>query len=155
MMCAAPRATSRADPLSRLVGMPVNPDLQGRTYPPTAPILVTAERIAEFAAAVGAAAATAPTAPPTFAIIVQQAALDALLADPTTGFEIRNVVHGEQRFAYQRPIVAGDELTGTMTVTSIRTLGANAMITAETLIADESGATVATATSMLLVGGES
>ena len=135
--------------------MPVNPDLQGRTYPPTAPIVVTAERIAEFAAAVGASDPSARIAPPTFAIVVQQAALDALLEDPTTGFEIRNVVHGEQRFAHTRPIVAGDELTGTMTVTSIRTLGANAMLTAETVIADSAGATVATATSMLLVGGES
>jgi len=135
--------------------MPVNPDLQGRTYPPTDPVLVTAERIAEFAAAVGATDPDAALAPPTFAIVVQQAALDALLADPTTGFEIRNVVHGEQRFAYARPIEAGDALTGTLTVTSIRTLGANAMLTAETVIADSSGATVATATSMLLVGGES
>jgi len=139
--------------LSRLGAMPVNPDLQGRTYPPTEPVLVTAERIAEFAAAVGAS--DPADAPPTFAIVVQQAALDALLADPTTGFEIRNVVHGEQRFAYARPIVAGDALTGTMTVTSIRTLGANAMLTAETVIADSAGETVATATSMLLVGGES
>ena len=135
--------------------MPVNPDLQGRTYPPTAPILVTAERISEFATAVGATDPGAPIAPPTFAIVVQQAALDGLLADPDTGFEIRNVVHGEQRFALARPIVAGDELVGTMTVTGIRTLGANAMVTAETVIADASGATVATATSMLLVGGES
>lgn len=134
--------------------MPVNPDLQGRTYPPTEPVLVTAEGIANFAAAVGASHPGVGT-PPTFAIVVQQAALDALLADPTTGFEIRNVVHGEQRFAYTRPITAGDELTGTMTVTSIRTLGANAMLTAETVIADSAGETVATATSMLLVGGES
>ena len=135
--------------------MPVNPDLQGRTYPPTSPVLVTAERIAAFAAAVGASDPGAAIAPPTFAIVVQQAALDGLLADPDTGIEIRNVVHGEQRFASARPIVAGDELTGTMTVTGIRTLGANAMVTAETVIVDASGATVATATSMLLVGGES
>jgi len=140
--------------LTRLGGMPVNPDLQGRSYPPTAPIRVTAERIAEFAAAVGASEPGARFAPPTFAIVVQQAALDALLADPTTGFEIRNVVHGEQRFACTRPIVAGDELTGTMTVTSIRTLGANAMLTAETAIVDAAGEPVATATSMLLIGGE-
>jgi len=138
--------------LSRLGVMPVNPDLQGRTYPPTAPIRVSAEHIAQFAAAVGASDAS--SAPPTYAIVVQQAALDALLADPTTGFEIRNVVHGEQRFAYARPIVAGDELTGTMTISSIRTLGANAMLTAETLIVDGSGETVATATSMLLVGAD-
>jgi len=133
--------------------MPVNPDLQGRTLPPTAPVVVTAERIAAFAAAVGAS--DPGIAPPTFAIVVQQAALDALLAEPDTGFEIRNVVHAEQRFAARRPVVAGDELTGTMTVTAVRTVGSNAMVSAETVIADASGETVTTATSTLLVGGES
>ncbi len=133
--------------------MPVNPDLQGRSYPQTAPVRVTADQLATFSAAVGASDPASSVVAPTFAIVVQQAALDALLADPTTGIEIRNLVHGEQRFAYARPIVAGDELTGTMTITSIRTLGANAMLTAETVIADASGETVATATSMLLVGG--
>lgn len=135
--------------------MPVNPDLLGRSYPPTAPVLVTAERVAAFAEAVGSADPGAPLAPPTFAVVVQQAALDALLADPDTGIEIQHVVHGEQRFAYARPIRVGDELTGTMTVASIRTLGGNAMVTAETVIADAAGETVATATSMLLVGGGS
>lgn len=133
--------------------MPVNSDLQGRTYPPTPPIRVERERIREFAAAVLATDPDAAAAPPTFAIVVQQAALDALLADPEAGFELRNVVHGEQRFAYARPIVEGDVLTGTMTVTSVRSVGANAMLTAETVIADAAGETVVTATSMLLVGG--
>src|SRR5690606_29432812 len=35
--------------LSRLDGMPVNPDLQGRSYPPTAPVAVTEEHVAAFA----------------------------------------------------------------------------------------------------------
>lgn len=133
--------------------MPVNPELLGRSYPPTAPIVVSAERIAAFAAAVGASDTSA--APPTFPIVIQQAALDALLADPTTGFEIHHVVHGEQRFQYKRPIVAGDALTGAMTVTAIRALGENAMLTAETVIADAKGRTVVTATSMLVVGSGS
>ncbi|MBO9627724.1 MAG: MaoC family dehydratase, partial [Microbacterium sp.] len=58
--------------------MPVNPDLLGRSYPPTAPVVVTAERVRAFAAAVGATDPDAAAAPPTFAIVVQQAALDAL-----------------------------------------------------------------------------
>lgn len=133
--------------------MPVNPELLGRSYPPTAPIVVTSERIAAFAAAVGASDAGA--VPPTFPIVIQQAALDTLLADPTTGFEIHHVVHGEQRFQYERPIVAGDVLTGAMTVTAIRALGENSMLTAETVIADAKGRTVVTATSMLVVGSGS
>jgi acyl dehydratase len=130
----------------------VNPDLQGRSYPPTAPYLVGREKVREFAKAVFAT--QADLVPPTFAIVIQQAALDQLLADPTTGIALERVVHGEQRFAFARPVVPGDELTGTMTVTSVRALGANAMVTAETAISDAAGERVATATSMLVVGGD-
>jgi len=130
----------------------VNPDLQGRSYPPTAPYLVGREKAREFARAVFATDANA--VPPTFAIVVQQAALDQLLADPTTGIVLERVVHGEQRFVSHRQIEWGDELTGVMSITSVRTLGANAMVTAETVISDAAGEPVATATSMLVVGGD-
>ena len=65
-------------------------------------------------------------APPTFAIVVQELTLQQLLAEPDAGIDFSRVVHGEQRFSYTRPIVAGDELTATLTVTSIKTLGGNA-----------------------------
>ncbi len=133
--------------------MPVNPDLLGRTFPPTAPVAVTAEWVERFAAAVHATDPAAQVAPPTFAIVVQQAALDALLAEPGTGIELRNVVHGEQRFRYDRGIVAGDELTGALTVTGLRALGGGTMLTAETRITDAGGEAVATAISMLVIGG--
>jgi len=133
--------------------MPVNPELQGRSFPPTEPLRVTAERVQAFAAAVFSGDPASPIAPPTFPVVVQQAALDVLLADPSTGFEIHQVVHGEQRFSLERTIAVGDELTGTLTVTSIRTLGSNAMLTAETLITDAAGERVGTATSLLVIGG--
>lgn len=133
--------------------MPVNPDLQGLTLPPTEPVLVTAERVAAFAAAV--MADDPGVVPPTFPIVVQQAALDRLLAEPGTGIELSRVVHGEQRFAYERPIELGDQLTGTLTVTGLRSVGANTMLTAETAIVDQAGAPVVRATSMLLIGGDS
>jgi len=133
--------------------MPVNPELQGRSFPPTGPVRVTPERLRAFAEAVFASDPGASLAPPTFPILVQQAALDALLQDPDIGFELQNVVHGEQRFTMDRPIEVGDVLTGSLTVTGIRTLGSNAMLTAETLITDAAGDRVGTATSMLLIGG--
>jgi len=146
----------------------VNPDLAGRTYPPTAPYLVGREKVREFARAVLATdpasldldAARAAghadlVAPPTFAIVIQQATLEQLLADEDAGVDFSRVVHGDQRFTASRPIVEGDELTGTMTVASVKTLGGNAMVTAETVVTDASGAHVVTATSTLVVRGES
>ena len=46
----------------------------------------------------------------------------------------------------------GDELTAVLTVTGIRSLGGNAMVTSEAEITDAAGAHVVTATSVLLVG---
>lgn len=93
-------------------------------------------------------------APPTFATVIQDATLQQLLSDEDAGVDFSRVVHGDQRFTFSRPIVAGDELTATMTVTSVKTLGGHAMVTAESSIADASGAHVVTATSTLVVRGD-
>jgi acyl dehydratase len=145
----------------------VNPELQGRSYPPTAPYLVGREKVREFARAV---LATSPlnldpeaaraagyadvVAPPTFATVIQDATLQQLLSDEDAGVDFRRVVHGDQRFTFTRPIVAGDQLTATMTVTSVKTLGGHAMVTAGSAIADATGAHVVTATSTLVVRGD-
>jgi len=145
----------------------VNPAIEGKTYPPAAPYLVGREKVREFARAVFATsplnhdpeAARAAghadvVAPPTFPVVVQEATLAQLLADPDAGIDFTRVVHGEQRFTYTRPVVAGDELTARLTVTSVRSLGGNDMVTASTDIMDASGAHVVTATSSLVVRGE-
>ncbi|WP_248242103.1 FAS1-like dehydratase domain-containing protein [Microbacterium kunmingense] len=145
--------------------MPVNPDLVGRAFPPTPPYLVGREKVREFARAVfsddpqhldpEAARALGygdVVAPPTFPIVLQDVTLQQLLAEPDSGIELSRVLHAEQRFRYSRPIVAGDELTAQLTVTGIRTLGGNAMVTSEAEMVDAAGAHVVTATSVLLVG---
>ncbi|MGX1702795.1 FAS1-like dehydratase domain-containing protein [Microbacterium sp. NPDC055357] len=147
--------------------MPVNPELVGREFPPTTPYLVGREKVREFARAVFAddAAYVDPTAaralgyadviaPPTFAMVVQDLTLQQLLAEPDSGIELSRVLHAEQRFAYSRPIVAGDELTAQLAITGIRTLGANAMVTSDATITDADGDHVVTATSVLLVGAD-
>ena len=145
----------------------MNPDLQGRVFPPTAPYLVGREKVREFARAVFAtsplnhdpAAAQAAgyadvVAPPTFAIVVQEATLAQLLAEPDGGIDFSRVVHGEQDFSYTRPIVAGDTLTATLAVTNILERGGNAMVTAESTVVDADGAHVVTAISTLVVRGD-
>ncbi|HOY82037.1 MAG TPA: MaoC family dehydratase N-terminal domain-containing protein [Rhodoglobus sp.] len=147
--------------------MPVNPDLVGRAFAPVSPYLVGREKVREFARAVFATsplnydpvAASAAgfadvVAPPTFAVVLQEATLAQLLAEPDAGIDFSRVVHGEQRFSYTRPIVAGDELTATLSVTSVKTLGGNAMVTAESVIVDPQGEHVVTAISTLVVRGD-
>ncbi len=147
--------------------MSVNPDLAGRSYPATSPYLVGREKVREFARAVLSADPTSHdveaaraagfddvVAPPTFAVVVQEHALAQLLADDDAGIDFSRVVHGDQRFSFTRPIVAGDELTATLTVVSVKTLAGNSMVTADTVVTDPSGAHVVTATSTLVVRGE-
>jgi acyl dehydratase len=142
----------------------VNPDLQGRVFPPVAPYLVGREKVREFARATGstsplsldveaarAAGHADVVAPPTFAVVVQEATLAQLLAEPDAGIDFSRVVHGEQRFSLTRPIVAGDELTATLTVTGVKTLGGNAMVTASSDMRDAAGDLVVTAVSTLVV----
>jgi acyl dehydratase len=87
-------------------------------------------------------------------VVLQEATLAQLLAEPDAGIDFSRVVHGEQRFSYTRPIVAGDELTATLSVTSVKTLGGNAMVTAESVIVDPQGEHVVTAISTLVVRGD-
>jgi len=150
----------------KLDTVPVNKELEGRVFPPTSPYLVGREKVREFARAVfaqsslnhdpevaRAAGYADVVAPPTFAVVIQEAGLALLLAAPDTGIDFSRIVHGEQKFSYTRPIVAGDELTAILTVTSIKSLGGNDMITAETAISDASGSHVVTATSVLVMRG--
>ncbi len=145
----------------------MNPELVGRVFPPVAPYLVAREKVREFARAVFAtsplnhdpsAAMSAGyadvVAPPTFPVVVQEATLAQLLAEPDAGIDFTRVVHGDQRFTYSRPVVAGDELTATLAVTSIKSLGAHSMVTAESTIVDATGAHVVTAISTLVVRGD-
>ena len=76
------------------------------------------------------------------------------LAEPDAGIDFSRVVHGDQRFTYSRPVVAGDELTATLRVTGVKTLGGNAMVTSETDMVDAAGQHVVTSVSTLVVRGD-
>ena len=147
--------------------MSVNPDLVNVVFEPTEPYLVGREKVREFAAAVFA---TDPVhrdvvvakergfsdvvAPTTFPVVVQDRTLHQLLAHPEASIDFSRVVHGDQRFDYVRPIVAGDELVGQLRVTKIQVLGGHSMVTSETVISTVSGEHVVTATSTLVVRGD-
>lgn len=147
--------------------MPLDPSFIGRSYPPTAPYQVGREKIREFATAIGATdpayhdpeAARAlghldVVAPPTFPVVVTMAASEQIISDPELGVDYSRVVHGDQRFAYARPVIAGDELVCVNTIDDIASRGGHDFLTIRTEVATPAGEPVATAWSKIVVRGE-
>jgi acyl dehydratase len=146
----------------------INAALAGRGYPPSPAYEVSREKIAEFATAIGSDdpahrdPAIARTlghpdvvAPPTFSVIVAQRAEAQIYADPESGVDYSRLVHGEERFTHHRPIVAGDVLTATLTVDSVREAGGHSMLTTRVELTDAQGEPVSTVVSVVVVrGGE-
>lgn len=144
----------------------MNRDMVGFAYPPSEPYLVTEKSIQDFARALGddnpaffdAAAALelgheTICAPPTYPILVTMEAMKDAFADPALNMDFTRVVHGDQRFAYQRPIRVGDELVVTTHVDEIRSLGSNDAATFRTEVTSH-GEAVCTGWSKLIVRGE-
>jgi acyl dehydratase len=126
----------------------------GRTYPPTAPYLVSAAKVAEFAAALGDAGNPAYTgpdavAPPTFAAALSSAAWGAMFDDPELELSLSSTVHTDQRFTWHRPLRVGDAVTATLTIDRVRARGTSAFISI-TVTLDADGERVCDAASTLL-----
>ena len=92
-------------------------------------------------------------APPTFAIVLAMGCAHQVVDDPEANIDYSRVVHGEERFAHHRPIVAGDRLVPTLHVVSVRRAGGHDMLTTRVEIADSDGLPVSTATATLVVRG--
>lgn len=146
--------------------MPVDPSFIGRRYPPTPRYRVSREKIREFADALSDAnpayrSAEAARelgyadviAPPTFLIVLTLPAGHQFLGDPETGIDYGRVVHGEQRFVHERPVVAGDVLSVVVTVQDIRLAAGNDLLTLRAQVYDETEELVATAYSIIVVRG--
>jgi len=144
----------------------INRDYVGRVFGVSEPYEVSRVKIAEFADAIGdanpvyrdqaaaqAAGHSDVIAPPTFAIVISMAGSGAALGDPGLGLNYAMVVHGEQRFSYSRPIMAGDVVTAQVTLTDIRDAGRNVMLTTSTEIKTVAGEHVCTAVSTIVERG--
>ena len=132
--------------------MPVDQSLVGREFPPTPPYQVTAEKVRELAQAIGQPTGSDEPIPATFPIVMAFEAMNAFLAD--VGVELHRIVHGEQRFAYERPLAVGDELTATLAVASLRQIGGNDIIGTRSEIRDAGGDLVCTTTATLVHRGD-
>ncbi len=142
--------------------MAMNVDLVGKSYPSES-YEVAREKIREFADAIGdpnpayrdVDAATAlgysdVVAPPTFGVVLTRTPQLTVINDPELGLDFSRVVHGDQKFAYARPVTAGETFDVTASIESARTVAGNDILTIRTEATDSSGAAVLTALATLV-----
>ena len=145
--------------------MPLDPSLAGRSFARSEPYEVARAKIREFAEAIGdpapayrdPAAAQAlghpdVIAPPTFPTVLALRAAREVVEDLSV--EFARVVHGDERYAYARPVRAGDVLTIALTVESVRAVAGNDLLVLRGEIATTGGEPVVTTRSTLVVRGE-
>lgn len=144
----------------------MNPAFVGRSFAFDTPFLVGREHVRQFARAVGdrnplyhdleaAKAAGYPDllAPPTFLATAISGRLGVPIDDPELGLDYSLVVHGEQRFSVRRPLVAGDELVVVGTISNIKTVGRNEVLTTTYEFSTTAGEVVGTAVCGLVSRG--
>ncbi len=129
---------------------PVDPSLVGRSFPPTAPLTVTEDGIRAFAESTGGSYDGGP-ATATYPIVLAFDAMNAFLESEQIA--LHRIVHGEQRFAFERPIVPGDTLVATLTVSTLRQIGGNDIIGTSSTFTDAAGELVCTAKATLVHRG--
>jgi acyl dehydratase len=146
--------------------MTLNRQLLGRSYESGQTYEVGREKLREFARAIGAnspvhhsveaaEAAGYPDiiAPPTFAIVVIARIGSNAHKDPELRLDMRVVVHGEQSFAHNRPIRAGDVLWAREEIVDITAQGEHEIVRVQTQLIDANDWTVCRAVTALVSRG--
>jgi acyl dehydratase len=137
----------------------------GKTYPPTL-YAVGREKIKEYARAVGetnplhldheaarAAGYADVVAPPMFAVVYCSAAMGPAYFDPELGIDFPRLVHGGQEFKWGPLVVAGDEITTTVSVKSVEERAGNGFFVFESVSNSQDGHTVSVGTWTNIVRG--
>jgi MaoC dehydratase-like protein len=123
----------------------------GRSYE-TAPFEVTEQSIRDYMAAVGDVQEDgALVAPPTYAMVYGFDAYWQLWTDQEVALDVAHLVHGEQRFTFQRPVRAGDRIRTTGRLTAINTLGDMDLVTFELKATDEQDRPVSDGTALFII----
>jgi acyl dehydratase len=147
--------------------MPLNRDWIGRKAPAGEPVEITRNDIRRFAAAIGddnplyrdreaaqAAGYDDIIAPPTFLIAASTGGGGGgFIREPELGLNYAMVVHGEEAFAFDRPVQAGDVLTLEQRIDDITAKGSNELMTLITEVTDAHGKHVATVTNTIVSRG--
>jgi acyl dehydratase len=145
--------------------MPVQTQAVGKTFPPMV-YAVGREKIREYANAVGetdplhrdldaarAAGYADLVAPPMFAVVYGLPAVAPALFDPEVGVNFAMLVHGAQEFEWGPVVVAGDEISTSVTVAAIEQRGELAFYVFESVSGNQLGQQVCRGTWTNIVRG--
>jgi acyl dehydratase len=137
----------------------------GKSYPATL-YAVGREKIKEYARVTGetnplhldheaarAAGYADVVAPPMFAVVYCSPAMGPAYFDPELNINFARLVHGGQEFKWGPLVVAGDEISTVVTVTSIDERGGNGFFVFESVSANQDGHTVSVGTWSNVVRG--
>jgi acyl dehydratase len=143
----------------------MNTEAIGKTYAPTV-YAVGREKIKEYALAVGetnplhldpsaarAAGYRDVVAPPMFCVVYSAPSMGPAIFDPEVGINFALMVHGGQEFVWGPLVVAGDEITTTVSVKSIEQRAGNGFYVFESQSVNQDGQKVCTGTWTNIVRG--
>jgi acyl dehydratase len=146
--------------------VPVPSDKIGKVYAP-AVYAVGREKVREYAAAVGersplhheleaarAAGYADLLAPPMFVVVYCSRPFMTALFDPELEIDFAHLVHGAQQFRWEQAVVAGDEITTTLTVKDISERAGLRFDTFATISLNQRGETTATGTWSTIIRGQ-
>jgi acyl dehydratase len=146
--------------------VPLPVDKIGKRYAPVT-YAVGREKVREYAHAVGetnslyldleaarAAGYADLLAPAMFVVVYASAPFIAAMFDPELEIDFARLVHGSQEFHWEEPVVAGDEVTTTLTVKQISERAGLRFYTFETVSVNEHGAATCSGTWSTIVRGE-
>jgi acyl dehydratase len=145
--------------------MPVSTEALGKSYAPVT-YAVGREKIREYARAVGetnplhldpqaarSAGYADVVAPPMFAVVYSAPAMGPAVVDPEVGINLLMMVHGGQEFVWGPPVVAGDEITTTVSIKDIAERGGMGFYVFESASDNQRGERVCTGTWTNIVRG--
>lgn len=147
--------------------MALDPANIGKVFPPTQTYLVSREKVREFARAVGEKAAASNylsaakaagfadlVAPVTFPIVITLEMMGEQVTSPEVGVDWSRVVHGDQRFKFDQPVIAGMELAATTEIEDIKSMAGNDIITLRGDLRTAQGEMVCQVWTSLVVRGD-
>ena len=143
----------------------MNTEAVGKSYPETT-YAVGREKIREYAYATGesnplhldveaarAAGYRDLVAPPMFAVVYAAPAVAPGLFDPEVGIDFGRMVHGGQEFRWGPLVVAGDEVTTTVTLQDVTARDSMSFFVFESVSENQDGDTVCVGTWTNIVRG--
>ncbi|HYY07031.1 MAG TPA: MaoC family dehydratase N-terminal domain-containing protein [Actinomycetota bacterium] len=127
----------------------MNRSVVGKTYPEVS-FPVDPERVRAFREVF-----EEPTGVPvTFPTAAEFSVIPQIVGDPELGLDFTKVLHGNQEYAYHRPIEVGEAFTVRARIEGIRELGGNGFLTIVTDLVGADGEVACTARSTMIERGD-